>query len=130
MIAAMPIFRAFRRSRLGRAAAFAAVLAILLQVFVPAQAFAAATAARVPVCTAAGIVWLSLDGQPAQHDGALSSHCPFCVPQGSAFVPPVPPIIRAPRHLVRFFAAVAPVVAPAAAPDRRAHASRAPPTAA
>lgn len=112
-----------------RIAARAGILALLLQVLLPAHGFAAADGTRVPVCTGGGIVWKVLtDGPeaPAPATDRPGADCPFCLIHAAGFAPAVPamvpfPVLRpapAPRP---------PLVTAHVAPHFRAHGSRGPP---
>ncbi len=78
-----------RGRRLGR---LLAALALAVQLALPALAVASpAGGALVPVCTAAGLVWMdpAASGTPASGADAQSLHCPLCwAPVAPAVVPP------------------------------------------
>ncbi len=126
----MNITRLFRRPRLARTVILVAALALMVQVLAPALALAGSGGTRVPVCTAAGIVWQVVDaggGAPASGEHDPAAHCPFCLPQQALALPPPPAAAVLPRDFVTGTIAV--VVSQIVVPSPRgfAHASRAPP---
>ena len=81
------------RAHWRRLAARAGMLALLMQVLMPVHGFAAVSASgdRVPICTAAGIVWQSLDGAPGVPPPGAdrgAADCPFCLMHGVALIWP------------------------------------------
>ncbi|MQA66914.1 MAG: DUF2946 domain-containing protein [Alphaproteobacteria bacterium] len=133
MIRSRPLSRPRPCARpvLRRVAARAGILALLLQVLLPVHGFAAPDGARVPVCTAGGIVWKALaDGPetPPPATDRTAADCPFCLVHAAAFAPDAPaavplPVAR-PVHALRPALAAIHVI-----PQFRAHGSRGPPAA-
>ena len=92
MVSMKPSLSSFR-VHWRRLAARAGIIALLIQVVMPVHGFAAASASdgRVPICTAAGIVWQALDGAPTMPPPGTDragADCPFCLMHGVALVLP------------------------------------------
>jgi hypothetical protein len=107
-----------------RLAALAGIFALLLQLLLPVHGIAAPAGDRVPVCTAVGIVWQTMDGAPsAPGADRIAASCPFCLIHGAAMVPPlrvaVPLPVVHPVTPQRAVAEIAAVRAPFRVPPSR-----------
>jgi hypothetical protein len=87
----------------GRLAAFAAILALVLQTMVAAPVHAQGE--TIQVCTPQGLATISIDHAPAAPDHGAKAHCGYCVLAGVVDTPLVR--VSAPA---RFAYAVAPQV--------------------
>lgn len=96
-------------TRLSQEASFArcathvvAAVALILQLMLPAAAFAAAGSAgtRVPVCTGVGIVWMDVGTEtPASRTGGSGQttvHCPICFSTAAPALAVAPASVAAP----------------------------------
>jgi hypothetical protein len=90
----------FARPLHRRFAAWLALLAVLWGALVPTLAQAAVSASSrqgwVEVCSASGVLWVRVDGgaeSPSGQSGSMAdaaAHCPWCLMQGAAGLPPEP----------------------------------------
>jgi len=111
-----------------RIVAWAAIGMLVLHAVVPGLAMAAGTAPPgpgIPVCTAAGIVWLPLGA--AGKKPTLPRRCDFCLSQAMVVALVTPPTLVLPAALPSTVAPVAPTARPIARPGHCRPPVRAPP---